>query len=84
MRVLGPDHPDTLTTTYNLASALSTCRNDPMLRKVERAEGLFRTLLDAQRRVYGDAHPRTSSIIESLLEIARFRKSARSLNPTGI
>ena len=34
----------------------------------------FRTLLDAQRRVYGDAHQRTSDIIETLLAIARFRK----------
>ena len=84
MRVLGPDHPDTLTTTYNLASALSTCLNVSslnvsMFRKIERAEGLFRSLLDAQRRVYGDTHPRTSDIIESLLAIARFRKSAPGL-----
>jgi hypothetical protein len=72
MRVLGPDHPDTLKTTSNLANALMVCQ------KLGRADGLFRTLLDAQRRLYGDADPRTSDTIESLLEIARFRqKSAR-------
>ena len=76
MRVLGPDHPETLNTTYNLASALFMCR------KVERAEGLLRALLDAQRRVFGDADPRTSESLGGLLAIARFR--LRKGEPTGL
>ena len=67
MRVLGPDHPDTLKTTHNLANALL------LGRKLERAEALFRTLLDAQRRVYGDADQRASDTIDSLRVLARLK-----------
>ena len=52
-RVLGLDHPHTLTTTGNLASSL--CGQG----KYAEAEQLGRELLGVERRVLGPEHPNT-------------------------
>ena len=52
-RVLGPDHPDTLTTRNNLASWLGEAG------QVQEAIGQFRQLLDDRVRVLGPDHPDT-------------------------
>ena len=52
-RVLGPEHPNTLTTTANLAATLH------QLGRAAEAEPLQRQVLEASRRVLGPEHPDT-------------------------
>ncbi|MFC8529240.1 tetratricopeptide repeat protein [Nocardia sp. NPDC057227] len=52
-RVLGDDHPDTLTTRHNLAYAYQTAG------RVGEAIELYERLLTDRRRVLGDDHPNT-------------------------
>ncbi len=51
-RVLGDDHPDTLTTRYELARVVGRGH-------FEQAERLYREVLADQQRVLGSSHPRT-------------------------
>ena len=51
--MLGPEHPDTLTTKSNLARSLSGQGKYP------EAEALERQVLEAQERVLGPEHPYT-------------------------
>ncbi len=53
LRVLGPDHADTLTTRHNYAQLLSAQG------KPAEAEAEFRQVLDARLRVLGPDHPAT-------------------------
>ncbi len=59
-RVLGPQHPSTLTTMGNLAVSL-----DGQGKQAE-AEQSFRELLDLQRRVLGPEHPDTLATLSKL------------------
>jgi tetratricopeptide (TPR) repeat protein len=52
-RVLGQEHPDTLTTAGNLASSLDSQG------RYSEAESLYREVLVVQRRVLGPEHPDT-------------------------
>jgi tetratricopeptide (TPR) repeat protein len=61
-RVLGPEHPDTLTSMDSLALFLRSSE----LRKAE-AETLYRETLDIRRRVLGPEHPDT---LTSMLGLA--------------
>jgi tetratricopeptide (TPR) repeat protein len=62
-RVLGPQHPDTLTSMRNLAGVL---RMEG--RNVE-AEKLQRETLDIQRRVLGPEHPQTLASMNNLANV---------------
>jgi tetratricopeptide (TPR) repeat protein len=53
LRVLGPDHPDTLATRYEIARMLADQG------KAAEAEAEFRQVLDARHRVLGPDHPAT-------------------------
>jgi hypothetical protein len=59
-RVLGPEHPHTLTTINNLASSLHGQG------KHAEAEQMFRELLDVRRRVLGPEHPETLATVKNL------------------
>jgi hypothetical protein len=52
-RVLGKDHPDTLTAASNLAVSLRVAR------EYQAARELFEDILARRRRVLGDNHPET-------------------------
>ena len=60
MRVMGPDHPDTINSINNLAS----CLNDQ--RRFEDAEPLYRQALEARVRVLGASHPDTMTSLNGL------------------
>ena len=51
VRVLGPDHPDTLTTRGNIAASIGWCGDAAAARR------LFRELLPDLVRVLGPDHP---------------------------
>ena len=55
-RVLGQDHPDTLTAAHNLATDLRE------LGEVQAARDLDQDTLDRRRRVLGQDHPDTSDL----------------------
>src|SRR6266849_4480788 len=57
-RVLGPEHPDTLTSMNNLATDLDDSDAE--------AEKLFRETLDIKRRVLGPEHPDTLLAMSNL------------------
>ena len=59
-RTLGPQHPDTLTSTTNLASTLDNERH------YQEAEQLQREALEGQRRVLGPEHPETLGSMNNL------------------
>jgi tetratricopeptide (TPR) repeat protein len=59
-RVLGNDHPDTLTSMNNLAFTLRREGRYP------EAEQLFREALDIRRRVLGNDHPATAGSMSNL------------------
>jgi tetratricopeptide (TPR) repeat protein len=59
-RVLGSDHPDTLTSIYSLGGLYQTQG------KYDAAEPLYEQCLNARRRVLGSDHPNTLTSIYSL------------------
>jgi hypothetical protein len=63
-RVLGPERPDTLTTTSNLANALPLGKNTT-------AEKMLLEVLAARQRVLGPEHPDTLWTVEMLAFYAR-------------
>ena len=69
-RLLGEDHPDTLTSKDNLAVTLYTLGDLPA------ARALHEQVLDARRRVLGKEHPDTlvsmSNLAETLYELRDF------------
>jgi hypothetical protein len=72
-RVLGEEHPNTLTSANNLAATL--------IRQAKHAEAerILQSALDASRCVLGNAHPQTL-VTERWLEVVR--SSMRSEQPT--
>jgi tetratricopeptide (TPR) repeat protein len=64
-RVLGPDHPLTLTTMNNLGSLLLARE------QLDEAERLLRQAVVGRRRVLGDAHPQTLTAMEKLSRVLR-------------
>ena len=67
-RILGPEHPNTLTSLNNLAVLLYEKGDD------DAAEPLYRRALEASERILGPEHPRTLTSVNSL---------AMLLNATG-
>jgi hypothetical protein len=63
-RVLGPDHPSTLTTRHEIAREMAA-RGDR-----EAAEAEYRDVLSARLRVLGPQHPSTMSTASWLDELA--------------
>ncbi len=64
-RVLGEDHPDTLTSANNLARDLSE------LGDYQQARTLDEDTLARRRRVLGEDHPDTLASAENLAEVLR-------------
>jgi len=64
-RVLGGEHPDTLTTMHELASLYR------VQAKFGQAEPLFLKILKVRRRVLGEEHPDTLDIMSDLAELQR-------------
>ena len=62
-RVLGEEHPDTLTSINNLASLLHA------LDKLAEAESFYRESLEKFRRVLGEEHPDTLTSINNLASL---------------
>ncbi|MFE6053975.1 tetratricopeptide repeat protein, partial [Kitasatospora sp. NPDC056446] len=62
-RVLGGDHPQTLTTRSNLANAYARAGD------LGRATGLFESVLADRERILGGDHPQTHSSRNNLAEI---------------
>ena len=62
-RVLGPEHPDTLSSMNNLALAYHALGRD------KEAEALFRQTLDIRRRVIGPEHSETLTSMNNLAGI---------------
>jgi hypothetical protein len=65
MRVLGPEHPNTLTSRNNLASVLGD------LGRLEEAEQEHRAVLDIRMRVLGPEHPNTLTSRNNLASVRR-------------
>ena len=74
-RVLGPEHPHTLTTMSHLACSLLGQG------KHEDAEHMFRELLDMQRRVLGLEHPHTLATVSSLGILDSIRSASTTIAP---
>jgi hypothetical protein len=68
--VLGPEHPNTLSTAWHLGITLC-----PQGKHAE-AETLFRETLEVQQRVLGPEHPHTLKTAEKLEACARFARGA--------
>lgn len=64
-KVLGCDHPETLTAAHNLSLILEAQR------KFTDAEELFRSTIDARQRVFGKNHPATCSTAYCLGDMLR-------------
>lgn len=62
--VLGPDHPDTLTTRANIASWIGRCGQP------EEELLLFQELLPDRERVLGPDHPDTLAIRERIQQLS--------------
>uniref|UniRef100_UPI0023F5310F tetratricopeptide repeat protein n=1 Tax=Schaalia cardiffensis TaxID=181487 RepID=UPI0023F5310F len=71
-RVLGVDHPDTLTTRNNLASCLARAG------RVDEAIAQFEALLNDCLRVLGPDHPLTKNVREALERLKREDESDAS------
>jgi len=69
-RVLGPEHPGTLVTAMNLASALV------QQGKYAEAETLYSDVLEAQQRVLGSEHPNTLMTANNLAALSARRAQA--------
>jgi hypothetical protein len=78
MRVLGAEHPDTLTTASNLASSLSH-----QGKHVE-AERIRREVLEVEKRVLGAEHPDTlisaNNLASSLSKQGKYAEAERMLH----
>ena len=77
-RVLGPEHPETLSTLGNLGCSLRE-----QVKHAE-AEQMFREQLDMRRRVLGLEHPHTLDTVRNLASLDSIRKEAKVLDgPDG-
>jgi predicted ABC-class ATPase len=79
-RVLGEEHPDTLTSANNLASSLSDQG------KHADAERIQREVLAMQRRVLGEEHPDTltsaNNLAATLVRRAKYTEAEQMLQST--
>ncbi|MEM6327813.1 MAG: tetratricopeptide repeat protein [Bacteroidota bacterium] len=73
--VLGPDHPDTLTSVNNLAYLLQE-RGD-----LNAAEPLYRRALDGRETVLGPDHPSTLTSVNNLAYLLRARGDLDAAGP---
>jgi tetratricopeptide (TPR) repeat protein len=64
-QVLGPEHPDTLSSLNNLAALYDD------LGKYEEAEPLYQRALETRERVLGPEHPDTLGTVNNLAELYR-------------
>ncbi len=64
-RVLGKDHPNTLTSLNNLAALLKSKG------KPADAEPLYRRALEGRQKLLGDEHPNTLSSLNNLAHLLR-------------
>lgn len=62
-RVLGPEHPRTLTTLHELAW-IAACRGE-----TAEAESSYSTVLNQRRRILGEDHPETLATQKALEEL---------------
>jgi tetratricopeptide (TPR) repeat protein len=62
-RVLGPEHPDTLSSLDELA------RDYAAQGEYAQAEALFRQVLETERRVHGPEHPNTLSTLSAMTKM---------------
>ena len=69
-RVLGAEHPDTLTTASNLAASLSDQG------KHAGAEEMLREVLAVRKRVLGAEHPDTLAAASDMLQAATRKRAA--------
>jgi hypothetical protein len=74
-RVLGPEHPHTLTTMSNLATSLQGQG------KHAEAEQMQRELLDMQRRVLGPEHSDTLATVSDLASLDSIRSVSTPIVP---
>ena len=74
-RVLGPEHPHTLTTMSNLATSLHDQG------KHAEAEQMQRELLDMQRRVLGPEHSDTLATVSDLASLDSICSASTSIVP---
>jgi len=74
-RVLGKEHPDTLTSVNNLALLLMN-KDD-----YKGAETLFRRALEACERVFGKEHPETLTSVNNLAMLLKSRGDYKSAEP---
>ena len=74
-RLMGPEHPHTLTTMSNLATSL---RDQG---KHAEAEQMFRELLDVRGRVLGPEHPDTLATVSNLASLDSIRSASTSIVP---
>ncbi|TFH54313.1 MAG: tetratricopeptide repeat protein, partial [Methanothrix sp.] len=74
-RVLGKEHPDTLTSVNNLAALLYS-KGD-----YKGAEPLLRRALEAQERVLGKDHPNTLTYANNLAELLKSKGDYESAEP---
>jgi hypothetical protein len=72
-RVLGKEHPETLSSANNLATTLAHQA------KFAEAEGTLQATLEARRRVLGNTHPQTLATARSL---ERVRSDMRAERPS--
>lgn len=81
-RILGPDHPETLTTKANLAATMSRQGN------YEEAKRLEMSVLRTMQRLLGPAHPHTLFAKENLEYTLRCAQAAKELaaskDPTAV
>ncbi|MFM9696740.1 tetratricopeptide repeat protein, partial [Streptomyces europaeiscabiei] len=71
IRVLGPEHPDTLTSRHNLASALAR------MGEQEEAVRLLRQTLADRVRVLGPEHPHTVRTRDDLETASAARRAGQ-------
>jgi tetratricopeptide (TPR) repeat protein len=78
-RILGPDHPDTLTTWDDMATALARCGGEHQ----EQAQREYRAVLDRRTRVLGPDHPDTLTTrhesARTLAEQGQYAQAEREL-----
>ena len=76
-RILGPDHPETLSTKANLAATMSRQGN------YEEAKRLEIEVLRTMQRVLGPAHPHTAFAKENLEYTLRRAQATGAIGATG-
>ena len=75
-RVLGPEHPHTLTYINNLAALIDEDKS-----RLDEAEPLYRRCLDMREKVLGADHPSTLTVVQvCLLFPQRFQVVVGQLN----